>query len=172
MNGNIGRAVVNRYPGIIQMRDEFVNSFISATQDVFSMMLSCELSRGPLGSTRSHSPEYEVSGFIGLSGKCQGMFVVSLGRHTAMLVAEAMLGQRPDDLDAEVVDAVGELTNMIAGAAKTKLEELSMCIGLPTVVCGSQHAINFPSKMVPIYLPFDSQFGPISIEFGIVESPP
>ena len=153
------------------MRVEFINPFLSATHDVFRMMLSCELTRGPLALKRGHSPVYEISGLIGLSGKCQGMVVVSFGRNTAMQAAETMLGHRPDDLNADVADAVGELTNMIAGAAKTQLEKYQLSVGLPTVVCGKHHVISFPSKSIPVYLPFDSQIGPICVEVGIVELP-
>ena len=41
--------------------------------------------------------------------------MVSVGRGTAISAAEAMLGARPEELNRDVVDAIGELTNMIAG---------------------------------------------------------
>ena len=153
------------------MRAEFINPFLVATHDVFRVMLNCELTRGELGLKRNRSPEYEVSGLIGLSGRCQGMVVVSLGRSTALQAAEAMLGERCDDLNRDVADAVGELANMIAGAAKTLLEEYELLIGLPTVVCGRNHIVSFPSNSVPVFLPFESKMGPVSVEVGIVENP-
>jgi len=53
---------------------------------------------------------------------------------------------RPDDLDRDVLDAIGELTNMIAGSEKTKLEQCQMTIGLPMVVCGMAKRSRSPRK--------------------------
>jgi len=153
------------------MRVEFINPFLSATHDVFRTMLHSELTRGPLGLKRCHTPKYEVSGQIGLTGKCQGMVVVSLGRQAAIRATEIMLGECPNELNADVLDAVGELTNMIAGAAKTKLEEYQLSVGLPTVVCGKHHVIAFPHTSTTAMLPFDSSLGPLCIEVGMVEVP-
>lgn len=154
------------------MQVELVNPFLSATTEVFRTMLSCELSRGQLALKKSHTPEFEVSGLIGLTGKCQGMVVVSLGRETAIRAAETLLAQPVSGLDAQVVDAVGELANMIAGAAKAKLAEYELSVGLPSVICGKNHSINFPSNSKPIVLPFDSPLGPVCVEVGLADVNP
>ena len=154
------------------MRAEFINPFVVATQNVFTTMLGSALTRGPLSLSRSHAPVLEISGLIGLCGKYQGMVVVSVGRATAIRAAEIMLGSRPEDLGDEVMDAIGELTNMIAGAAKTQLAEFNLNISLPTVICGKSHTITFPSGSAPIVIPFDSDIGPVCVEVGLVELPP
>lgn len=101
------------------------------------------------------------------------MVVVSIGRSTAICATEIMLGSRPEELNADVVDAVGELTNMIAGAAKSQLEEYRLSIGLPTVICGKSHSIKFPSGSSPLVIPFDSGIGPVCcVEVGLVENNP
>ena len=151
------------------MQVEFINPFVSAAKDVFQMMLDCELSRGSLGIKRGNAPEFEISGLIGLSGKCQGMVVFSLGRDTALKATEIMLGQRPEGLNAQVVDAVGELANMIAGAAKAQLEQYELSVSLPSVICGRNHSISFPSNSTPIILPFQSKIGPVCIEVGMAK---
>lgn len=152
------------------MKVEFINPFIAAADDVFQTMLHCTLQRGQPSLKKEHTPVHEVSGLIGLSGRCKGMVVVSLDRHTAISAAEVMLGYRPTELDRDVLDAIGEITNMIVGAAKSRLEEFKMTIGLPTVICGKGQAIAFPSQVTPIVIPFDSDIGPISVQVGLVES--
>ncbi|HHM12961.1 MAG TPA: chemotaxis protein CheX [Planctomycetaceae bacterium] len=152
------------------MRVELINPFLTATCDVFRMMLGSEIRRGNPGLKQSHTPEFEVSGLIGFSGSYHGMVVVSLSRDTALNITESMLGQRPEELDDEVVDTVGELTNMIAGGAKAHLEKYHLSIGLPTVICGKHHAISFPSNSVPISLPFDTDLGPICVDIGLAEA--
>lgn len=151
------------------MKVELVNPFIDATTSVFRTMLGCELTRGQPVLKSNRAPEYEVSGLIGLTGKCQGMVVVSLGRDTAISATEIMLSERPDELNRDVVDAVGEIANMIAGAAKSQLEQYQLSVGLPSVICGKNHSIGFPSNSTPIILPFDSTIGPVCVEVGLSE---
>ncbi|MGE0760417.1 MAG: chemotaxis protein CheX [Pirellulaceae bacterium] len=153
------------------MRAEFINPFVSATHEVFSVMLNCQLTRGPLTMKRTSIPEYEISGLIGLSGKAQGMVVLSLGRETAVQATTVLLGHRPDGITSDVVDAVGELANMIAGSAKAKLEAYEMSVSLPSVICGKNHSVSFPSQTIPIVIPFESDIGPICIDVGLVEVP-
>lgn len=153
------------------MRVEFINPFVASTQSVFQTMLGCTLSRGQLALKHDHAPMYEVSGLIGLCGKCQGMVVVSLGRDTAIHLAGVLLGERPAALNADVLDAVGELTNMIAGAAKSQLESYKLSIGLPTVICGKGQSIKFPSGSPPMVIPFESEYGPVCVQVGMVETP-
>jgi chemotaxis protein CheX len=95
------------------------------------------------------------------------MVVVSLGRETALKATGIMLGAAPKELNADVVDAIGELTNMIAGAAKGRLEQHQLNISLPSVICGRHHSTSFPSPSTPFVLPFQSEIGPVSIEVGI-----
>jgi chemotaxis protein CheX len=151
------------------MQVELVNPFLSATCDVFRTMLSCQIRRGPVGRKDGRAPQYEVSGLIGLSGKCQGMVVVSLGRQTALQAASILLAHEATEINADVVDAVGEMTNMIAGAAKAQLAEYELSVGLPTVICGRHHSISFPSGSTPIVMPFESDIGPMSVEVGLAQ---
>lgn len=153
------------------MRAEYINPFILSTSNVYSTMLSCELERGTPALKESFCPEYEVSGVIGLTGNAVGTVVVSLSRNAALNSAAKLLEEDPKsltDIDRDVVDAIGELTNMIAGGAKAKLEELSLSVSLPSVICGKNHTVSFPSEATPISIPFDSKWGPISIEVGLV----
>ena len=45
---------------------------------------------------------------------------------------------------------VGELTNMVAGAAKAELDEYELKISLPNVITGESYSVRFPSKATPI----------------------
>lgn len=151
------------------MRVELINPFISAADSVFNTMLNCRLKRQTLAVNTDHSPMHEVSGLIGMSGNFRGMVVVSLAQETALRAAGILLGSQPEELDYEVMDAIGELTNMIAGAAKTQLERYELSIGLPTIIFGKQQKIMFPSGSAPIVIPFTSAIGPVCVQVGLVE---
>ncbi|MDX1963818.1 MAG: chemotaxis protein CheX [Pirellulales bacterium] len=151
------------------MRVEFINPFVLATHDVFQTMLGTTLKRGELSLKKSREPTNEVCGLIGLAGKCHGMVVLSFSSDTALQLAGNLHGTSFSELTSEVVDAVGELTNMIVGAAKTQLEEYQLSIGLPTVICGKGNSINFPSGAPTLLIPFESAWGPVCVEVGLSE---
>ncbi len=154
------------------MKAEYINPFLVSTVVAFDTMLKWTLTRGTPFIKNGSQPSHEVSGIIGLSGKAQGTVVVGLGREAAIKVAEVMLQERPPEINGDVVDAVGEMANIIAGRAKSQLEHLEMNVSLPSVITGKSHCIQFPSKVIPICIPFNSEFGPITVEVGLSEPHP
>jgi chemotaxis protein CheX len=151
------------------MKAEYINPFLVATISTFKTMLGCILTRGTPYVKNGSQPEHEVSGVIGLSGKSQGTVVVGLGREAALKVAEVMLQERPPEINGDVVDAVGELANIIAGQAKAQLEHLDLSVSLPSVITGKGHCIQFPTKVTPICIPFESDWGLITVAVGLSE---
>jgi len=151
------------------MNVEYINPFLTSTISVFDTMLNCKLERGAPYLKSGVQPQHEVSGVIGLSGKAQGTVVLELSREAALSATEAMLQERPAEINGDVTDAIGELVNMIAGSAKAKLEHLSMSVSLPTVITGKNHCVEFPTKVTPICIPFTSPWGDICLEVGLCE---
>jgi chemotaxis protein CheX len=151
------------------MKVEYINPFLSAAVSVFSTMLRTELSRGEPFLKTNAQPKHDVSGMIGLSGKARGMVVLSMSREVALGAAGTLLGEVQTEINADVADAVGELTNMVAGAAKAQLDHLQMSVGLPTVITGKAHCIEFPKNTTPICIPFDCIWGAVAVEVGILE---
>jgi chemotaxis protein CheX len=151
------------------MKVEYINPFLSAMISVFDTMLGCTLTRYELYVKESVQPEHEISGIIGLSGRAKGAIVLSLCREAALSATEALLGERPLDINSDVADAVGEITNIVAGNAKSKLEHLNMSVSLPTVIIGKCHTIEFPKNTTPICIPFDSKWGPVTAMVGLVD---
>jgi chemotaxis protein CheX len=151
------------------MKVEYINPFLTSTISAFDTMLDCPLTRGTPFIKNGSTPEHEVSGIIGLSGKARGTVVLGLSRDAALNATEVLLEERPPAINADVTDAVGELANIIAGGAKAKLEHLSMSVSLPTVITGKCHSVEFPSKVTPICIPFESKWGPITVEVGLTE---
>ena len=153
------------------MKVEYINPFITSTISVFDTMLGCKLSRKDPYVKGSPSPEHEISGIIGLSGKAKGTVVLSLSEEAALKAASAMMGEPVEELNADVIDAVGEMTNMIAGGAKAQLEKLEMNLSIPNVITGKGHTVEFPRDATPICIPFECPWGLVTVEFGLVEQP-
>ena len=69
-------------------------------------------------------------------------------------------------IDDVVKDAVGELANIVAGAAKRDLSQYKISISLPTVIVGDGHEVQGGREVVPLAVPFESPFGAFSLLVG------
>lgn len=145
---------------------EYINPVISATRTVFETMLGCTPTRTGLALKDDRSPLYELSAVIGISGRTAGTIVVSLSQHAALQVLSRLVGVEATSINTEVCDAVGELTNMIAGSAKAQMERLQLSISIPNVVSGKDHEVHFPSNVRPICIQFSSEIGDFAILVG------
>ncbi|MEX2186452.1 MAG: chemotaxis protein CheX [Pirellulales bacterium] len=148
------------------MRAEYINPFISSLTNTFSTMLSQEVTRGEMWVKQDDAPLHEISGVIGLSGKAVGSVVLSLSAELAIKAAAHMLMTDINEVNDDVTDAVGELANMVAGAAKAQLEELNMSVSLPNVITGANHHVRFPSDVKPICIGFACDWGPLVLAVG------
>lgn len=149
------------------MKAEYINPFIISLGTVFRTMLQCEVKRGPIHLKERSYPNHPISGVIGLSGLAVGTVVLSMSEQVALKAASTMLMMDCQQINADVLDAVGELTNMVAGRAKSQLEELQLSVSLPNIVTGQDHEVRFPSNVVPICVPFETPWGPLTLEVGL-----
>jgi chemotaxis protein CheX len=147
----------------------YLPAFVDAAIGVFDTMLGLAISTGKPSIGGRDRVEAEISGIIGLSGDIKGMVVLSLGTEVALNATEALLTERHNEVDAQVADTVGELTNMVAGMAKGKLPG-SLTMSLPSVVMGNSHCIVFPSEVTPVVIPFDCPWGNVIVEFGLADA--
>lgn len=145
---------------------EFVNPILLAVKSVFETMLGCSPKRTKLSLKENMHPRYELSAVIGVTGRAAGTIVLSLSKAAAVNVLERMVGTKTEEINTEVCDAVGELTNMVAGSAKAQLAQLELSISIPNIVSGKEHHVHYPSNVTPLCIIFDSEIGPFAIEVG------
>jgi chemotaxis protein CheX len=150
-----------------EKRQKLITPFVNCTKDVFSMMLNWETELIGVFSQDSFMSRYDCSGLIGVSGAVRGSIVVSVDQDVAFAAAEAFLGSRPKSINAEVIDMVGELTNMIAGAGKDRMGVPGVTLGLPTVITGRGHTVTFDHGAHVEILQFSSPHGPFTVEIGV-----
>jgi chemotaxis protein CheX len=147
---------------------KYADSFVEATTSVFSTMLGWEVAAGTPDASNTDC-ECELRSLIGLSGQTSGVVLVQWDENVAKKAAGAMLGSEPTEINGDVIDTLGEITNMIAGAAKAKLSPLFSNLALPIVLVGKNHGVNVPKNVKPIRIPFQSPNGEFSIEIDIKE---
>ncbi len=141
--------------------------FIDSAKAVFSTMLGVELVLGEIEEGQSIEAQHDLSGIIGLSGTVQGTIVVSINEEIGVSAAEVFLGERPTSINADVKDMVAELANMVGGGAKERFDIEGISLGLPTTVTGKNHSITFDPGVVVRIIPFESTWGPLTIQVAL-----
>jgi len=154
------------------VRVEFINPFIVAVSKTLETMVGCKVMREPPQVKVGRSALYPVSGIIGLSGVIVGTVVLTMSESLALKSASVMLMDDYTEMNDDVFDAVGELTNVIAGNAKAQLEEYKLALSLPNVIYGKDAELRFPERCRPISIPFRTDFGPMAVEMGFTDPPP
>ena len=112
----------------------------------------------------------DVSGVIGLSGKAEGMVVITFYWDLAQEIISRIMGVERQTISPELInDGVGELINMISGAAKRYLTQTPYYfqLSIPTVFVGWQHEIGHPEKASVAVLVFDFEDKSFAVQVSL-----
>lgn len=98
----------------------------------------------------------DISGIIGLGGSISTSIMLHFEKGGALKATSSMLSENYTEIDSDVIDAVGEITNMVAGGIKTELAKTGIELdqGLPIVVSGDNFNINCINQNDSIVMPF------------------
>lgn len=149
------------------MNVEFINPFISSLLNVLSTMAQTELKPQKPKMKKGEVAHGDVSGLIGMVGpQTKGSLSITFDESLSLTIMERMLGERPEAINEEVTDMVGEITNMVAGGAKNLLGDkgYDFDMATPIVVSGTNHTITHKCDGPKILMPFASEFGTAHIE--------
>jgi chemotaxis protein CheX len=133
-----------------------IDTLVACTRDVFQMMVSRDVTfRGAIEGNAPR-PKANVVGTVGFAGVESGLVAFYSTLDGAREIAGAMLGMAPTEVDGEMPDAIGEISNMIAGAFRTKMTELGFpwVIAIPTVTIGSDFYTKYPADVTRVLCPF------------------
>ncbi len=87
---------------------------------------------------------------LGFTGNIQGSLCLSLSEQAAIQWSEAILLEDLSQVDQTVIDAVGELGNMVVGGAKRRLPGNNLTMSLPTVLRAGDSALEFGTHLSPV----------------------
>ena len=140
---------------------QYIQPFIKVCKHVFKEFLGQELEvKIPYFMEKNKITEWDISAVIGLTGEARGAVVISMKDDLAIKLTAILTGRPHKVTYDEVIDAVGEIVNIISGNVKLELEEsFQLVISLPTIIRGKEHTIAWP----------DSQTRAICIPFTIFE---
>jgi len=148
---------------------EIVNPIIESAVATFDTMFRCRVHRTGLAPKTSTTPMHDITAVIGLCGEASGSVCLSFSRRLAFVTVKQMVDEEVYSINPLVCDTVGEFANIVTGMAKDRIQR-RLTLGLPNVVYGPGHQIEFPTGSQPLVASFVSDFGPLSIAFGFIQN--
>ncbi|MDR2860992.1 MAG: chemotaxis protein CheX [Syntrophobacterales bacterium] len=151
------------------MNVRFINPFLDGTAEVLKTMTFTDAETGKAYLKKDDAAHGEISGIIGITGDIVGSLAVSFEVSCICGIVSSMLGEQYNEPTRDVLDAAGELTNMISGVARTRMEKdgLSVFAAIPSVVIGKDHTISHILKAPSIVIPFSTPHGRFVIDICV-----
>jgi len=143
-----------------------INPFIIATNNVIGIMAHLTAKLGKPYLKKDDIAKGDVTGIIGITGETNGTISVTFDSESILTIVSNMFGEEITEIDDDVIDAVGELTNMISGQARKELEKVGIIFqaAIPSVISGKNHRIVHIAKGQKIAIPFSIANGKFTIE--------
>jgi len=152
------------------MKLDFINPFIHSVFNAMETMMGITPTRHKPYLKEKNITEGDVTGLVGFASKnLSGSVALSFPKDTAFDIYETMIGTPVDEINNEVQDIVGELTNIVVGGAKNELSTLGLTynISIPMVVAGNKHTINHKFDKPIVVVPFSIGEKTFTMELSI-----
>jgi chemotaxis protein CheX len=145
---------------------QFINPFLEGTKNVLETMAMVQPEVGKPYLKKGNMAKGDVSAIIGMTGSARGSLALSFTEKCILKIVSNMLGENYININDEVRDAVGEITNMISGVARKNLESkgFNILAAIPTVVSGKDHCILHVLGGPSIIIPFETPNGPFFVD--------
>jgi len=151
------------------MDAKFVNPFINATLNVLQTMAFVKSEAEKPYLKKDDVARGDVSGVIGITGETNGTISVTFDESCILKIVSNMFSEEMTEINNEITDAVGELTNMISGQARKELEEMGKLFhgAIPSVITGKNHKLIPMTKGPRIAIPFKTDSGNFTVEIAL-----
>ncbi len=131
-------------PATMPVNNTLLTAVTSAVQGAFTM---CGLTARCVGASSVPVREGgKVTGMIGVHGKVSGFITLNMSDRIAVRAVNSLLQEEFTELNAQVVDATGEITNMVVGGIKSALANTKWAflqITVPSVIVGQGYSIAY-----------------------------
>jgi chemotaxis protein CheX len=152
---------------------QYLNPFIIAMKNVFKTMLSVDIAMGKPSVKTDYVTNADVTGLLPLSGGKTGFVRLCLSEKAALFIYKSLLFEEASEINGDVLDAVGEVANIVAGQARNelKLASLDANIEPPVIITGQgleqYPAVKLPLICLPLTFQADESQETISADFAI-----
>ena len=146
---------------------DIANDFISVTTTILYTMAGLTVTPGKFFVKHDKKALGDITAIIGVSGDRVGTIAVSFPRESAAVLVHGMLGDDVEDLEQDMRDAVGEITNMISGQARASIAKAGVVLqaSTPTLVVGDEIDIEHKTQAPVIVIPFTMPDSSFAVEF-------
>ncbi len=151
------------------MHAQYSSSFVTGITHVFKTMCDIDLiHRDPFGKD-DRKTTGEVTGVIGFTGDKRGVMSLSTSTSGALTIYARLLREEYDRITPEIVDAVGEITNIVSGQARKELEKESLHLKahVPMVFVGKGVQISYVTKGRIVSIPFSFKANGLTEEVSL-----
>lgn len=155
----------------MEIPEPIIDHLVNATEEVFETMVFKTLVPLPpaAGDLERRGPH--VVATVAFTGHRCGAVSFHSDTDVAREIAGAMLGVPPAEVNGQMPDAIGEVTNMIAGTLRTRMAALEplWAIAMPTVTMGSDFVTRYVSDVARVTRQFDMDGRAIFVELILNE---
>ncbi len=151
------------------MKLKYLVPFTECTVNVLKTMTQTEVTHSPAIKQSGNLTTGAVTSIISLVGdNCRGSLILTFDKPAALGIVSRLLMENFTEINKDIVDAIGEVTNIISGNSKPLLAELGFKVGLaiPITIVGSGVEVRemCDSRYV---IPFKTKEGSFQVECGL-----
>ncbi len=152
------------------MEAMLVNPFIEGTLHILSTTASVRARPDPPFIKNGTQPLGDITGMMEIQGDVSGSAALTFSRGSILNIVSEMFGEAMTELNEDITDAVGELSNMIAGHVNTRMVELDKKakVRFARIFQGASQTIDHSAAGAPVLvLPFRTTRGKVVLEVCI-----
>ena len=138
------------------LNPEVIQAFVESVENTISTMTSLSIKAEKPFADSLLQIQTEIAGVVGInSDENRGSLILSFSKAAILQIHNQILGEAEPELSQSVADVVGEISNMIYGTSKSKLNKFgyNFQMSIPTIVRGSFEFIH-KSKSLTVMIPF------------------
>jgi chemotaxis protein CheX len=122
---------------VVKPSSAWINYVHDSLHEVFAIMLGMKVTPSEEGEVVPG-----LTAIVGLAGSLCGLFSIRCSRETGSKLAEKMLGTT--ECEDQVLDALGEICNMLAGSFKSRVPGVAdtCMLSIPTTIAGADYHVH------------------------------
>jgi chemotaxis protein CheX len=151
------------------MNAKYITPVIVSVQNVFETMIQLPVVSGKQFFKKEKRPTTDVICMITMSGPVSGFICLGISMRLAFLLSSKLLECQVSEANGDCIDAIGEITNMIAGNAKSKFPDDGIIISVPRVVFDTAKE-PYPTAAPVISIPFETQGEVLLVDMSIIRN--
>ncbi|MCP3901519.1 MAG: chemotaxis protein CheX [Desulfobacteraceae bacterium] len=152
------------------MDASLVNPFIEGALYILDTTALVKVKPEPIFLKKDAVSLGDITGMLNMDGDISGSIAVSFNKNCILGVVSAMFGEEMTQMNEEIDDAVGEISNMVAGHVTTKMAEMGkkVKVKLSQVLSGEGHAVEHIDGAEHVLVaPFKTTKGSFCLEMSI-----